>query len=232
MLIDEFLDMLEEDLRLYDEMIEHRRVATERATGRVTACQACPHAAPGCCYQKNLVYLREVLPIARYLKLNQLDTPEFRQRLLEEGERMEAAGRDTWFREAHPCIFLEKGRCSVYALRPGSCRAYHVVSDPANCQPDSYLGIEFIDYGPLHPAWIQQTYKAHAALRLKDSEQRVFLGTLPRMVHIALEALEAHDFRGYIKQQKWPGINTLEAWVEGENPFRDRLINIRRRATP
>lgn len=230
--IDAFLDKLEEDLRRYDEMIDLRRLATERATGQVSTCQTCPHASPGCCFQKNMIYLREALPIARFLKVNQIDTPALRQQLLEEGEKMEAGEREAWFQGARPCIFLKEGRCSIYALRPGSCRAYHVVSDPANCQPGSYIDVALVDYGPLHQEWMVQTGKAHAALRLLDTERRIFVGTLPRMVYIALEALEARNFRGYIKQQKWPGLDLLETWVDGKNPFRDRLVNIRRRAAP
>lgn len=31
------------------------------------------------------------------------------------------------------CIFLKNGECSVYSIRPGGCRRYHVVSSPKMC---------------------------------------------------------------------------------------------------
>lgn len=37
-------------------------------------------------------------------------------------------------RQNRPCVFLDdKGRCSVYAIRPAICRAYFVTSNPKYC---------------------------------------------------------------------------------------------------
>lgn len=46
------------------------------------------------------------------------------------------ASGEAWFRLRRPCLFLQGGACSIYEHRPFTCRAYHVVSDPADCSPD------------------------------------------------------------------------------------------------
>jgi len=142
---------------------------------------------------------------------------------------MEGAERDEWFRESHPCVFLENGRCSIYKVRPVACRSYFVINDPSLCQPDNKQTILHIDNSAYLDMTLRRGLMIHMALDLKETEQRILMGTLPRIVLLALEAMDHNDYRKLIRSQSWPTASGLSEWIDkGKNPFqKERLYQIR-----
>ncbi|HEU4612351.1 MAG TPA: hypothetical protein VFS15_09755, partial [Kofleriaceae bacterium] len=53
-------------------------------------------------------------------------------------------------------------------------------------------------------------FRERMALRKKVG--RRYLGVLPRMVLVALEAWDRTDFRDYIRQLDWPGDAEIARW--------------------
>lgn len=196
---------------------------------REISCNTCPHKEPGCCNQKTMISFMEALPIARHIMRSGLDSPAYRAKLRAIGEAMEGSSRDGWFDELHPCVFLEGGRCSIYALRPVSCRSYWVVTPPEDCQELGGKKVAFIDNGEILTRAFQQSTAFHKTIGLKENEQRFLMGAMPRLVWIALEAWDLDDPIKFIRSQIWPSVAGLDrGWVDGANPF-DRLVQIRPR---
>jgi Fe-S-cluster containining protein len=45
--------------------------------------------------------------------------------------------RNNWINQEHKkCVFLKKGLCSIYDIRPMVCRKYFVTSEPEDCKMD------------------------------------------------------------------------------------------------
>jgi hypothetical protein len=92
--------------------------------GQATACQA---ACNRCCYLRVEASQAEVLFIARHLRQGtQLQLQGIRQRLLQRQQHMQAAPLARL-----ACAFLQDGLCSIYPLRPASCRKAHSFSAAA-----------------------------------------------------------------------------------------------------
>ncbi len=216
----EFLDALESWHRDLDRHIKRLPIASSQT------CSSCTHASPGCCSQKNLIAFHEALPIVRLLKRNKLDTPELRARLRELGEAMEGSPRRAWFETATPCAFLVDGRCSVYSARPVSCRTYIVTSDPKNCQPGAAdNAVSFADMSHVLADSIRRAREIHLALGIKETSKRILIGTLPRLVLIALEAWDCEDAAAFLRLQRWPTDEEIRGeWLEGDNDFRAAAV--------
>jgi Fe-S-cluster containining protein len=92
-----------------------------RAPEGSVACRAgCDH----CCYQAVGVTAPEALAIFAHLKATRSE-PELARlssRVAEALERTRGLSAAERFSPDHPCVFLESGRCSVYEVRPLSCR--------------------------------------------------------------------------------------------------------------
>jgi len=186
------------------------------------SCDSCTR--PGCCYQKVMISFHEALPIVRYLKEQNRDTPELRAKLREFGDAMEGSAPDDWMEGARPCVFLGDNRCSIYEKRPIHCRVHLVVSDPERCQPEANGSkIEHVNVNMLLEQMVPRSRQIHKALGLKENNKRIMMGVLPRVLLIALEALDLGSqqaFADHIRAQKWPSDTSLDAgWNDGVNPF-------------
>lgn len=178
------------------------RGASEVATrARLTmSCPSCP-VTKACCSSYVIVRLYEGLVIAAELRRTGRDTPELRAELRERADAMEAMLAHAY---ARPCVFLDSAeRCTVYAVRPTTCAQLHVYSDPALCvarspQVRSYTPREEV----LHANRVEETFRDRMALRRKVG--RRYLGVLPRMVLVSLEAWDRTDFRDHLRQLPWP----------------------------
>lgn len=227
MIPDAYIDALEGWMRGLDQAI------AETIPFRVppVTCQSCPHTEPGCCYLKTLVYFYEGIPIARALKRAGRDSPELRDELRRNGEEMEGHTQKAWLEDVRrPCSFLKAGRCSVYPVRPHACRTYWVASPPANCQPDArdkIVGI--LDTRGLMEEHRQHAFARHRELGLRDRPARIYMGALPRVVYLALRVLDGESIRKVVDSQPWPRVDSSGTWEEGDNPFRERLHQIRAR---
>lgn len=89
-----------------------------QASGLRTDCTAgCAH----CCWLWIDVPAHEALLIAQHLR-DTLSAEALKTLLEEARRRCEGLGTAG---HASPCVLLQDGRCSIYAVRPGACRRYY-----------------------------------------------------------------------------------------------------------
>lgn len=174
---------------LRDRQVSVDEAITHLKEDRVTTCDTC--TAPGCCYQKTLGQLSEAVLIANYLKKEKLDTKELRKKLREVGMKMENTSRQKWFEQAIPCVFLtEDKRCSIYEIRPMQCRTYFVVSPQENCQPPESKGILQVDLRRMMFTELDHLSRVHLFWGLKESEEKMYMRSLPLAIYIAIKWIE------------------------------------------
>lgn len=195
--------------------------------GHEPTCHGCTSA--GCCYQKVMTNLVEVLPLVRHLRQTGQQQPALRAQLRHVGERMEGVSPEAWFDLAIPCPFLVERRCSIYAYRPWVCRAHHAWSVAEICSPPT-RGETVTLVADLGQAQAQLFFNLQTGLQrtLGLGTERAMMATLPRMTAIVLEALaqSATDpvpFFSYLFTQPYPRLEHIREWAYGANPFRPRL---------
>jgi len=118
-------DMMAATSRLADALLA-------RAPAGAVACRAgCDH----CCYQIVGVTPPEALAIFDHLSQTRSDGELARFAAQVSRRRAETRGLSAGerFSPAHPCVFLETGRCTIYDVRPLSCRAMNSL-DAGECQ--------------------------------------------------------------------------------------------------
>ncbi len=162
-------------------------------------CATCK-ATKACCASYVIVRLYEGLIIADELKRSGRDTPELRSELAARAEAMESTTPMEW---ATPCLFLDESeRCSVYAVRPTTCGQLYVYTPPELCNARSS---QIMSYTPRNEVMaanqVEEAFRERLSLRKKVG--RRYLGVLPRMVLVSLEAWDRSDFRDYLRQLPW-----------------------------
>jgi len=103
-----------------------------RAPAGSVACRAgCDH----CCYQSVGVTPPEALAIFDHLSHARSDDQLARLAAHVSARRAETRGLSAAerFSPAHPCVFLEAGQCTIYEVRPLSCRAMNSL-DAGECE--------------------------------------------------------------------------------------------------
>ncbi|MEJ7597953.1 MAG: YkgJ family cysteine cluster protein [Kofleriaceae bacterium] len=163
-----------------------------------------------CCYSLAVARLYEGVVMAAELRKTGRDTPELRERLRARAEAMEAASPYEW---STPCLFLdERERCTIYSARPTSCGTLLVYSDPALCAARSREIQVYVPHAELaHAVELEEVFRQRLALRHRVG--RRYLGVLPRMALVALEAWDRTDFRDYLRQLPWPNEAELSKWT-------------------
>lgn len=169
-------------------------------------CASCT-ATKACCSSYVIVRLYEGLVIAEELVRTGRDTPELRAELGRRAEAMEAARAKDWFT---PCVFLDgEERCTVYPVRPTTCAQLYVYTEPALCAARSPNIASYTPQKEVAAAnRVEEQFRERLALRRKVG--RRYLGVLPRMVLVSLEAWGRTDFRDYLRQLPWL---TDEEWT-------------------
>lgn len=162
------------------------------------SCHTCS-AAKGCCKITVAVYLYEAVPIAARLLREGRDTPELRRELAAAADAMESAGRDVYQR---PCVFLDAAeRCTVYEDRPSQCGTDLIFSDPTICSSsDPNARVQKFP-APLQtaiPPALEQRFLADVGLRRTD---HVYIGALPRMILLCLEAWNRPDYVDFLAER-------------------------------
>lgn len=175
----------------------------------VVQCFNCD-AKKACCHSVVVARLYEGIVVAAHLKDAGRDTPPLREQLRAIAEAMEAATPGAW---RVPCVFLDADeRCTVYASRPTPCGTLFVYTPPAACS-DPSAGVQ---------AYVAHTENAVAQeiedefrdkLSLRKKVGRRYIGVLPRMVLVALEAWDRTDFREYLRQLEWPAEADAARWT-------------------
>jgi Fe-S-cluster containining protein len=95
---------------------------------------ACKVGCDHCCYQAVGVTPPEALAIFDYLKrsLSSADRERVAARVARAREETRGLSTAQRFSPNHPCVFLESGRCSIYEVRPLSCRGMNSL-DAGEC---------------------------------------------------------------------------------------------------
>lgn len=160
--------------------------------GLVVSCHGC--AAPkGCCRQTTIAFLYESVPIAGRVIREGRNTPDMRHRLRVLAEEMEQVSPSQYNR---PCAFLsDDDRCTVYEDRPIACGGLFVTSPPAHCS-DRTVGTQRLAH-PFEPVTLQleRTFEQEAGLL---PLQGPYMGALPRMVLLCLQAWERDDYPAFL----------------------------------
>ena len=166
---------------------------------------------PSCCSKMVIIGLHEGVLIASALRAAQRDTAELRADLRARAEAMAPRTPTEW---NQPCAFLdERGRCSVYAVRPRTCGTLYVFSPPKWCRgddPDRIIRVS-LQRREAEGLQIEEQFRERLALRKKVG--RRYIGPLPHMVLIALEAWDRTDFRDYLRQLPWPTVEEVQRWA-------------------
>lgn len=187
---------------------EQNAIKLGKRRSLAVSCTKCK-AAKACCSSTVMARLYEGVQIAAELVRTGRDTPELRADLAARAEIMEATlPRD--FRV--PCVFLdERERCTIYGVRPVPCGNVLVFSDPALCTTRAGDVVAYVPTEEHAAATaFEEAFRERLALRKKVG--RRYVGALPRVVLIALEAWHRTDFRDYLRQLPWPTEEELARW--------------------
>lgn len=191
----------------------HRHAARQaRVAGKslklAVSCTTC-RATKTCCWSMVVARLYEGVVIADRLRRTGRDTPELRGQLAARAGAMEAAAPRDW---RTPCLFLDaRERCTIYDVRPTPCGNLHVYTDPDWCTTRAGEIRGYVPREELAAATeLEEAFRDRLSLRKKVG--RRYLGVLPRMVLVALEAWDRTDFRDHLRQLSWPGDAELARW--------------------
>jgi Fe-S-cluster containining protein len=220
------VDTLIDDIQRFYEDADAKLEAGIKKERHLISCLGC--TTPHCCYQKLLVSFWDVLPLARFLNNSDQVSATLLKQLAELGPRMEGSSSSAWFDERIPCVFLQDDKCAIYPYRPMECRTQYVVSPPKDCGEPGGKLVKTIDDEPLLNIALAYGRGVHKVLGLKETEMRVLMGAMPRVLSIALHVFGTEsDHRGYIRRQVWPSQRRIdEGWFDGDNPFSERASSV------
>ncbi len=175
----------------------------------VVQCGSCD-AKKSCCHSVVVARLFEGIVVAAHVREAGRDTPELREQLRRAAESMEAATPGGW---RVPCVFLDENeRCTVYASRPIPCGTLFVYTPPASCSDPNAAVQAYVAHEENALAGeIENEFREMLSLRKKVG--RRYIGVLPRMVLVALEAWDRTDFRDYLRQLEWPTDDDAARWT-------------------
>ena len=189
-----------------DAVIAAATSAAKKA-GKVS-CLTCKEKK-ACCWSLVVARLYEGVRVAATLRRENRDTPELRAQLAEAAAAMEAADPYAYRR---PCVFLDaKERCTVYAGRPSACGTLWVYSPPRACnEPGAEIRAFIADEEQAAATALEEPFRQRLGLRKKAG--RRYIGVLPRMVLLALDAWDREDFREVLSAHPWPTEAEAERW--------------------
>lgn len=99
-----------------------------------TVGHCCKQLVLGCLFEGVLI-AKELLDRDDFATLKALEKQaEEQYKMLEQTQDWETFTR-MWFDQDRYCPLIQEGRCTVYGVRPVTCSAYYVVTDPGLCAP-------------------------------------------------------------------------------------------------
>jgi Fe-S-cluster containining protein len=114
---------------------------------------ACREGCAWCCHKLVGTTAPEVFRIADYLHqhLNPEELEIVRERIIRRDEERKAMREDRWSAARLPCSLLVNDRCSVYPVRPLTCRGFNS-SDAKECERwvKQRKGVDVPVYEPQH----------------------------------------------------------------------------------
>jgi Fe-S-cluster containining protein len=155
----------------------------------------------------------EAIAIVEHLKQT-LSAEELDQVRAQVAERLEAVrglSSSERFSPEHPCVFLRAGSCSVYEVRPLSCRGMNSL-DAEECATrlrEPRARAEFLETGRGGKSYLQPIGGAQAVsagLQLGVSE----------LYHLDMRPL---DLAHVIHLLLGPGESLVDQWLSGQQPF-------------
>ena len=167
-----------------------------RVSLKVVSCHDCT-APKACCTLTTAVYLYEGLPIAARLTAEGRDTPALRAALRAAAEAMENTAQRRYQR---PCVFLDGAeRCTIYTDRPSTCGTALVFSPAQACSDPATKIIDAYKSPLQRELPLQVEEGVRDALGLPRGEH-IYIGVLPRMVLLCLQAWHRADFARFFAQ--------------------------------
>jgi Fe-S-cluster containining protein len=174
------------------------------------ACRAgCDH----CCHQVVGVTPPEAIAIVEHLKqtLSAEELDHVRAHVADCVERARGLASSERFSPQHPCVFLRSGSCSVYEVRPLSCRGMNSL-DAEECATrlrEPRARAEFLESGRGGKSYLQPIGGAQAVsagLQLGASE----------LYHLDMRPLDlAHAVHLLLGADE----SLAEQWLNGQQPF-------------
>jgi len=187
--------------KLIEDVVLHVEGVAKRHH-RVVSCHTCT-APKGCCKLTVTVLLHEVLPIAERLRREGRDTPALRGALAESAELMETMTQGEYRELRRPCVMLdETERCTVYEQRPRECGAAFVFTPPEACRDPAATTVEMAR--PPTEGVREQLGRTELAIEQGARLVRLegpYMGVLPRMILLWLEAWDRPDYAAYLAEQ-------------------------------
>jgi hypothetical protein len=175
------------------------QVAQDHA--RSVSCATCT-ATKACCWLSVGTAFHEALPIADRLRREGRDTPDLRAALAAAADLMETHPPPAYRALRRPCVLQSSdGRCTVYDQRPRDCGAAFVFSPPELCSDLDTDGLEPLLLADALRDPQRETEGAVERMLGLRRLDGLYWGALPRMVLLALEAWERHDFVDYLAMQ-------------------------------
>ena len=167
-------------------------------------------AKKACCHSIVVARLYEGIVVAAHLREANRDTPAAARELRARAEAMEAASPYDW---RVPCVFLDARR-ALHRLRGAPDAVRHALrlyaaralqrSERAGARPTSRT--------PSTRSRSRSRSEFRDKLSLRKKVGRRYIGVLPRMVLVALEAWDRTDFRDYLRQLEWPTDADADRW--------------------
>jgi Fe-S-cluster containining protein len=177
--------------------------------GSVACREGCAH----CCYQAVGVTPPEALAIFVHLGETRSETElaSVAARVAEARERTRGLSAAERFAPEHPCAFLESGRCSIYEVRPLSCRGMNSL-DANECATrlrDPEARAEFVASGAGSRSFLEPIRAFHAV----SAGLQLALAELHRLDMRPLDLIAAMDLLFT------EGAPIARDWVEGGSAF-------------
>lgn len=104
-----------------------------------SSCHDCKAAY--CCHQPVTLCTDEVIAIIAYCKEMNIPIPK---KYLK--KQLKIKEKEWAISESSVCVFLKDNRCSIYPVRPSSCRTYHVKTLSKFCNAKEYINFNLVFY--------------------------------------------------------------------------------------
>jgi Fe-S-cluster containining protein len=178
---------------------------------------ACRSGCDHCCHQVVGVSAPEALAIYDHLRATR--SPAELERLKAHVERLHERSRGRSPAERlspeHPCVFLERGNCSIYDVRPLACRGVNSL-DAADCERrlhDAEVRAEFLSQGQGGRCYVAPLH----AFRAVSMGLQLALSELYRLDPRGLDLTAVTHLLFRIDA------SLTDSWLDGEQPFMEAL---------
>lgn len=136
----EFLETQAEEGVVTAVLCAHKTIDTAQAEAfarnpEVISCHGC--TAAYCCHQSVEVCESEAIVIAQYCKENNIpiSRKHLQHQLSYSRDQVAAAS-------CSACVFLKDRKCSIYPVRPATCRTYHSINPIELCDTKKHKGVK------------------------------------------------------------------------------------------